>query len=110
MWHGSLLTSGYNTTVGTLTDGALYTANGMLLEEGDHSVLFDVGWTPEQARTLLNWARNSLKHPVEKAYVTHFHNDRLGGIAALQAEHIPVFGTSATINLAARRGQPVTDH
>jgi metallo-beta-lactamase class B len=42
--------------------------------------------------------------------VTHFHNDRLGGIAALQAEHIHVFGTSATINLAARSGQPVPNH
>jgi metallo-beta-lactamase class B len=99
-----------HTTVGTLADGALYAANGMLLEDGDRTVLFDVGWTPEQARTLLNWARNTLKHPVEKAYVTHFHNDRLGGIPALEAEHIPVFGTSTTIGLAARAGQPIPDH
>jgi glyoxylase-like metal-dependent hydrolase (beta-lactamase superfamily II) len=99
-----------HTTVGTLADGTLYAANGMLLEQRDHSILFDVGWTPEQARTLLNWARDTLKHPVEKAYVTHFHNDRLGGIPGLETEHIPVFGTSATIDLAKRAGQPVPDH
>jgi metallo-beta-lactamase class B len=99
-----------HTTVGTLPDGTLYAANGMLLEEGDHSILFDVGWTTEQAHTLLNWARNTLKHPIEKAYVTHFHNDRLGGVPALEAEHIPVFGTSATLGLATRAGQPIPDH
>lgn len=98
-----------HTTVGTLADGTPYAANGMLLEDGDYSILFDVGWTSEQAHTLLNWARHTLKHPVEKAYVTHFHNDRLGGIPALEAEHIPVFGTSATISLAGRAGQPIPD-
>ena len=99
-----------HTTVGELADGTLYTANGMLLEDGDHSILFDVGWTPDQAHTILNWARNTLKHPVEKAYVTHSHNDRLGGIPALETEHIPVFGTSATITLATRASQPIPDH
>jgi hypothetical protein len=52
-----------HTTVGTLADGALHTANGMLLEEGDHSVLFDVGWTPEQARTLLSRVQLSPSAP-----------------------------------------------
>ena len=74
-----------HTTIGRLPDGSPYAANGAILEEGDHSILFDVGWTPEQAETLLKWARIKLKHPVTKAYVTHFHNDRVGGIPALES-------------------------
>lgn len=98
-----------HTTLGRLPDGSKYAANGAILEEGDHSVLFDVGWTPEQAETLLSWARIRLKHPVVKAYVTHFHNDRAGGIPALQRHNIPVFGTQITMDLARRSGAPIPD-
>ncbi len=99
-----------HTTVGTLADGNLYAANGALLEDGNSSILFDVGWTPEEARTLLDWARLVLKRPVSKAYVTHFHNDRLGGAAELERRHIPVFATVFTVDLARKTGQPVPDH
>jgi metallo-beta-lactamase class B len=99
-----------HTTVGTLADGSLYAANGALVEDGDTSILFDVGWTPEEARTLLDWARLVLKHPVSKAYVTHFHNDRLGGAAELERQHIPVFATVLTVELAKKTGQPVPDN
>jgi metallo-beta-lactamase class B len=99
-----------HTTIGRLPDGSPYAANGAILEEGDHSILFDVGWTPEQAETLLKWARIKLKHPVTKAYVTHFHNDRVGGIPALERHHIPVFATQATMDLARSSRQPVADN
>jgi metallo-beta-lactamase class B len=64
----------------------------------------------DQAEVLLKWARTVLKRPVAKAYVTHFHRDRLGGVPALQQHHIPVFGMQATMDLAAKSGQPVADH
>lgn len=99
-----------HTTIGRLPDGSPYAANGAILEEGNHSILFDVGWTPEQAETLLEWARIKLKHPVTAAYVTHFHNDRGGGIPALERRHIPVFATQATMDLARSSRQPVADH
>lgn len=99
-----------HTTLGKLPDGSLYAANGMLVEDGATSILVDVGWTPEEAETLLAWARDTLKHPVSKAYVTHFHNDRLGGTAALRRHQIPVLATPMTIELASRLSQPVPDH
>jgi glyoxylase-like metal-dependent hydrolase (beta-lactamase superfamily II) len=98
------------TTIGKLDDGSLYTANGMLLEDGSQSILFDMGWTPEEARTLMEWARNILKDPVSKAYVTHLYNDRKGGAAALEAQHLPVSGTPLTIPLAIKTKQPTPDH
>lgn len=98
------------TTVGKLQDGSLYAANGALVEDGKNSILIDPGWNPEQAEILLNWAHNTLKHPVAKAYVTHFHSDRLGGTAALEKRHIPVFAMQITIELAGKSNQPVPDH
>lgn len=99
-----------HTTVGTLGDGSLYAANGALLEEGTRSILFDTGWTPEEAGTLLHWARVTLRHPVYKAYVTHFHNDRLGGAAELEKRHIPVYASTLTIDLARETKMPIPDH
>jgi metallo-beta-lactamase class B len=99
-----------HTTVGVLDDGSKYAANGMLLVDGDGSILFDAGWTAQQAVTLLNWAAKDLKHPVVKAYATHFHIDRTGGMAALEERGIPVYGTALTIELAKNIKNPVPDH
>ena len=54
-----------------------------------HSVLIDAGWNPQQADALADWAATTLKHPVTKAYVTHFHSDRLGGAACTGAASHP---------------------
>jgi metallo-beta-lactamase class B len=100
-----------HTTVGKLDDGSPYLANGALVEDGNHSVLIDAGWNPQQADALVDWAATTLKHPVSKAYVTHFHYDRLGGAAALERRHIPVYAIPATIELARTTHQPaIPDH
>ena len=100
-----------HTTIGKLDDGSLYAANGALVEDGNHSVLIDAGWNPEQADALIGWAATTLKHPVASAYVTHFHNDRLGGAAALERRHIPVYANPATIELARSTHQvAIPDH
>jgi len=100
-----------HTTVGKLDDGSPYLANGALIEDGDHSVLIDAGWKPREADALVDWAATKLKHPVSKAYVTHFHYDRLGGATALERRHIPVFAIPATIELARTTHQPaIPDH
>lgn len=86
-----------------------YPANGMLLETPDASVLIDTGWNDAQARTLLDWARDGLHHPVRRAVVTHFHDDRLGGTAALRAAGVDVRGLALTRELALREGNPAPD-
>jgi len=99
-----------HSTVGVLDDGSKYAANGMLLEDGDGSILFDAGWNANEAVTLIDWAAKVLKHPVVKAYVTHSHNDRTGGMGALEQRGIPVYGTALTVELAAKARNPVPDH
>ncbi|RYZ40565.1 MAG: subclass B1 metallo-beta-lactamase [Myxococcaceae bacterium] len=82
-------------------------ANGLIVEDGDTSILVDTGWNPRQAEALLTWARGSLHHPVRAALVTHFHIDRTGGIPALQAQHIPVHSREDTARRATAQGNPV---
>src|ERR1700683_5346373 len=86
-----------HTTVGKLDDSSLYAANGALVEDGDGSVLIDAGWSPAQAEALAHWPATTLKHPIVRAYVTHFHYDRVGGATALERRHIPVYAIPATI-------------
>ncbi|WP_043322223.1 subclass B1 metallo-beta-lactamase [Corallococcus coralloides] len=88
-------------------DWAGVTANGLLVEDGDASILVDTGWTPEHAQALLTWARDTLHHPVRAAVVTHFHLDRTGGIPTLDAQGIPVHAREDTALRAGKQGNPV---
>ncbi|MCY1033584.1 subclass B1 metallo-beta-lactamase [Corallococcus sp. BB11-1] len=82
-------------------------ANGLLVEDGDTSILVDTGWNPRHAETLLTWARDSLRHPVRAALVTHFHMDRTGGIPTLDAQGIAVHAREDTARRATAQGNPV---
>jgi metallo-beta-lactamase class B len=92
-----------------LADGTLYPANGMLLETADGSVLFDTGWNDAQTRALLAWAQRDLHRPVRRAYVTHAHNDRIGGVAALRRAGVPVAGLARTGEIARAQGVAAPD-
>ena len=97
-----------HTTTATL-GGALIPANGMLLETPDGSILFDTGWNDAQAEVLMAWSRTVLHRPVRRAVVTHFHEDRLGGIGALRRAGVDVRGSEMTRALAERAGTAAPD-
>ncbi|PTL77194.1 subclass B1 metallo-beta-lactamase [Vitiosangium sp. GDMCC 1.1324] len=82
-------------------------ANGLLIEDGESSLLVDTGWNAKQAEHLLAWARDTLHRPVRAAVVTHFHIDRTGGVPALEARGVPVYARAETAKLASEHGQPV---
>lgn len=102
-----------HTTTRKYPDGTVYPANGMLLETRRGSVLFDTGWTGTQTAAILSWARR-MKRPVLRAFVTHAHEDRMGGIAVLMKNRVPVYGLSLTREVARSQGaadlpEPVLD-
>lgn len=88
-------------------DFGRYPANGLVVEDGEGSLLVDAGWNPQHAEQLLEWAQKELRHPVRAAVVTHFHNDRLGGAQALLARGLPVYGLDETARLAAAKQGPI---
>jgi metallo-beta-lactamase class B len=99
-----------HSTVSLIEGNLLYPANGMLLESGDHSILVDTGWEPEQTKVLLEWARGALKHPVTRAIVTHSHSDRTAGVSLLESAQVEVIALSLTGEILRAKHLPVPDH
>jgi metallo-beta-lactamase class B len=93
-----------HTTVGQAGSFGTVPANGMLLETPDGSVLFDTGWNDEQAEVLLAWAANTLHRPVRRAFVTHSHGDRVGGVGALRRAGVRTEALGLTAELARKEG------
>lgn len=88
-----------HTTTATTNSFGTVPANGMLLETEDGSLLVDTGWDERQGQLLLDWASRTLGKPVRRAVVTHSHEDRTGGAAAMRRAGIPVVGLAATARL-----------
>jgi metallo-beta-lactamase class B len=87
-----------------------YPANGLLIIQHESSLLVDTAWNSRQADLLMDWAQQRLNRPVRGAVVTHFHNDRAGGVDAVLARGLPVYGLQETARLATARGAPVPLH
>jgi metallo-beta-lactamase class B len=81
-----------------------YPANGLLVETTEGGLLVDTGWDAEQGEALLRWAE-SIGHPVRTAIVTHAHDDRTGGIAAMSRAGVRVIGLPRTAALATAEGR-----
>lgn len=97
----------------TLSNGAVFTANGLLLDTPEGIWLLDTAWGFYPTRDLLHWIDVVLQRPVVKAIATHAHDDRTGGVVALAERGIPLQVTAQTAALAAKAGisplQAVTD-
>lgn len=97
-----------HTTWMDLGNGNPYPANGMLVETADGSILIDTGWNEAQTDTLLAWAARQGR-PVRRAYVTHAHGDRMGGLPALRRANVPVQGSALTAQIARQAGGPAPE-
>jgi glyoxylase-like metal-dependent hydrolase (beta-lactamase superfamily II) len=84
-------------------------SNGLLVEEGDSTILVDTAWNARQTELLLVWAKDTLRRPVRAALVTHSHADRTGGMSALVARGVPVHASEDTARLTAGHGRPAPD-
>ena len=73
------------------------TASGGLL-------LVDTAWTEAETEAILKWGDERLGRPWTGAVITHDHDDRNGGIAALQRRHIPIAALDLTVAKLEKRG------
>lgn len=81
-------------------------SNGMIIDTSAGLVLIDTPWTCDQTIELLNTAWQMFRKKVVLAVITHAHQDRIGGIAALIGDKIRVISTDQTAQLAERAGYP----
>ncbi|MBK0401619.1 subclass B1 metallo-beta-lactamase [Adhaeribacter sp. BT258] len=101
------LTTGiYVHTSYKLLNGQPFPSNGLLVETTEGVVLIDTGWGEKPTKEILDWVKNNLRKPVVLCVVSHAHEDRLGGIKALQKQNIRVISTRLTAESAARNKHP----
>jgi metallo-beta-lactamase class B len=75
-------------------------ANGLIVREGEHAVMIDTPFTPEQTAVLLDWVEKNLKAKVEVVVVSHSHEDCLGGLPEIHRRGIASIGLKKTRELA----------
>lgn len=92
-----------------ISDGVRYSSNGLIVREGDELLLVDTAWGEELTGELLGWIDETLKLPVARVVVTHFHDDRLGGAGQLAQRGIPFYGHPLTRQFAAERKVPLPE-
>lgn len=79
-------------------------SNGLLVIDGEHSILIDTAWNDDQTAAILEWARMTLKKPVKLAVFTHAHADKMGGVGIVRKQGIQTYALALSNQLAIKRG------
>ncbi len=77
--------------------------NGLVVEQGDHSVLVDTAWNDEQTQQILQWAQDELGKPISDAVFTHAHSDKMGGVGILRERGVRTFAAADSNRFAKKR-------
>ncbi|MHA6248623.1 subclass B1 metallo-beta-lactamase [Pontibacter sp. CAU 1760] len=83
----------------------IYPSHGLVVSTKEGVVLIDTGWGNEPTEELLAWVKTNLKQPVKVCLPTNWHDDKMGGMAAVQTQGIPVVTSKLTAALAAQHGK-----
>lgn len=71
-------------------------SNGLIVRTSQGALLLDTAWDPAQTRQLLRWVADNLHQRIQAVVLTHAHEDRAGGLAALQEQRIKVYSSPLT--------------
>ena len=81
-----------------------YPTNGLIVVDGDESILIDTAWNNAQTETILRWAKSELGKPISRAIFTHAHNDKMGGVAVVNSAGIVSYASSLSNEIAPAKG------
>lgn len=87
----------------------LVPSNGLIVLQGDHSVLIDTPWSAADTLSILKWAKQQ-QAPVTASISTHWHADRTAGIEALNAAGVDTYATVRTNEILHQQGLPQALH
>ncbi len=99
-----------HTSYKTLPDIGPFPSNGLIVRTREGIYLVDTAWDDRQTAVLLRWARANLGAPIKYAIVTHAHDDKMGGVAALHREGVETFAFTQTNGAAPGRGLVPAQH
>ncbi|MCA9533459.1 MAG: subclass B1 metallo-beta-lactamase [Myxococcales bacterium] len=84
-------------------------SNGLVVLGAREALLVDTTWDDGGTERLLDHVESAYGRRVSHAVVTHSHEDRMGGIRALQRRSVTVHGLSLTAERARAAGKPAPD-
>lgn len=87
----------------TLPKWGTFPSSGLIVRTGTAALLVDTTWDDAGTEVVLAWA-TAHGMPITHAVVTHAHQDKMGGVAALKKRGVRVWGLPRTAELAPSRG------
>lgn len=84
--------------------GKLMASNGLVIRTSLGAVLIDTAWTLAQTEELLQMIQTKWGLGVHFVIITHFHEDRRGGIESFIQRNIPVYTSKHTSSLLEKKG------
>lgn len=81
-----------------------FPSNGLIIQFGTRVIVVDTAWNDNQTKLILNWIERKLKSKPSSIVITHYHEDRLGGIREVHRRGIQVIASELTVKLAKQRG------
>lgn len=85
-------------------NGAPTPSNGLVITTKKGLIMVDTPWTPEQTEDLIKSVEKQLGSKFVLAIITHWHQDRIGGIEVLRKHKIKTISSPLTAELAAKAG------
>jgi metallo-beta-lactamase class B len=79
-------------------------SNGLLVKAGREWLLVDTAWSDAQTKQLLDWAVKEFGALPALAVITHYHDDRMGGIRELHQRGVRTLASKLTVELARQHG------
>lgn len=91
-----------HTSWSKLPNGAYFPSNGCVVVGPKRVLMIDTAWTQDQTETLLERLKPVAGARPIDLFVTHFHDDRMGGIAVTASRSIKSYAFERTVQEAAR--------
>lgn len=93
-----------HTATREIADGIVFPSNGLVVRDGDGLLVVDAAWGAHNTAVLLAAIEETIGLPVRRALATHFHDDRVGGMAVLASAGVETYATPLTRRLAGEAG------
>lgn len=100
----------YVYTTFKMLNGNPFPSNSMYMVTKRGVVMIDTPWDLEQVQPLLDSIKQKHKKDVVMCVVTHYHDDRSGGLDLLKAKGIQTYSTLQTWNISTERKEPKANH
>lgn len=88
-------------------NGTIYAANGMYVLTDEGVILIDTPWDKTQFTPLVEYVKENHNKEINTVIVTHFHEDRAGGLAFFEALGAKTYAYELTNEILQSKNEPI---